>query len=1015
MTADPGRVTPDSTTARFAELRLRPEEWDGPVTATEGPQLVVAGPGAGKTEFLVRRIAHLLDHRGVPGSAILAVTFSRRAASDFGNRLHHTVAGPAGGIGASTFHSLAYRLLERHAHDVLGWGALPSILTGPEQVDLVSELLADDPPGNWPVPLRRLLDSRTLAHEVTDFILRAREQLLDYPDLARIARDRDDWRALPDFVARYDAELDRRGRIDYGTLMARAVQVLADRSQEEAGVRPYRYVLVDEYQDTTRAQAVLLGRLVGPERNLTVAADPYQSIYGFRGADLGNVQRFADDFPLADGRPVRRWVLATSFRTPVEVLRAAERLTLGVDLPGAAGPVEAAAGPGRVEVRVFDQESAEAEWIATQAGRIRVEQEIPFRRMAVLVRTKRRLLRELSRALEERSIPHERPDKRLADHPATRVILDLARAARGADSGPSAGSGAIRRVLLGPLFNLGVGRLRAVERDRRLFGLEWSEAIRAHVEGAEELAGLLSDPSWIDRTAIEGFWHAWTRLPQLRPFVNDPERGDFRAAWASLAQALARVADRDPSITLIDYIRLVESDDFEASPLLSHRDPAEDRMVLTTIHQAKGLEFDVVFIADAVEGALPDLSRHRSLLQVEQLDLLRSPIAATPSETAPDRSTTRRLQEETRLLYTGMTRACRRVVLTATTAGPGEAHHRPSRFLEMIEGPGVDVVCGDSAPARPVTPREAETWLRRLLVDPAEHDHRRLAAATVLATVSRPGIRAPQSYAATRREGADHGLIRGRRRLSPSDALGYDRCPRQFALGRLLGVGADGSPHLTFGALIHTVLEHAERQAAGEDRPSTVDDALSVLDSQIGRHDFGTDSLRSAWQRRAQELLEKLYAGWPQPAGGPVLLEHPVRIELGGTTWRGRVDRIERNPDGTLRVVDYKTGKSPPTNEEARNSLQLGFYYLASNADPAIAELGPVTGAEFWFPHAPAKKVTVRRFGPDREAETRRRLEEIARLIVQEDWEPRPGRACDRCDVRLVCPAWAEGQEAYRR
>jgi len=1015
LTPHPDGVTPGPGGDGFAERRLRPQDWDRAVKETDGPQLLVAGPGTGKTEFLVRRIAHLIDHGGVPGSAVLAVTFSRRAAADLGNRLHRAVAGPAGGTGASTFHSLAYRLLERHAHDVLGWAALPSILTGPEQVDLVSELLAGEPPGRWPLPLRRLLDSRTLAHEVTDFILRAREQLLDRADLARIARERRDWRALPEFIDRYDAELDCRGRIDYGTLMARAIEVLADRSEAEPGVRPYRYVLVDEYQDTTRAQAELLKRLVGPDRNLTAAADPYQSIYGFRGADLGNVQRFAADFPVGDAKPVRRWVLATSFRTPVEILRSAERLTVGADLPGAAGPVEAAAGPGRVEIRVFDQESAEAEWIATQAGRLRVEQDIPFHRMAVLVRTKRRLLRELSRALEQRSIPHERPDKRLADHPATRVILDLARAALGSHSGPSARSGPIRRVLLGPLFNLGVGRLRAVERDRRLFDLEWSEAIRAHVEGGEELAGLLSDPSWIHLPAIDGFWHAWTRLPQLEPFVSDPARGDFRAAWASLSQALARVADRDPSITLVDYIRLVESDDFEASPLLSYRDPDEDRMVLTTIHQTKGLEFDVVFIADAVEGVLPDLSRHRSLLQVEHLDPLRSLAPPDRSEAAPDRSTNRRLQEETRLLYTGMTRACRRVVLTATNAGSGEAHHRPSRFLEMIRGPGVDVAGADPAPARPVTPREAETWLRRVLVDPAEPDHRRLAAATVLATTSRPGVRTPQSYAAVRREDADQGLIRGRRRLSPSDALGYDRCPRQFALGRLLEVGADGSPHLTFGALIHTVLEHAERRAAREDRRSTVDEALALLGSHIERHDFGTDSLRYAWRRRAEELLEKLYTGWPEPAGSPVLLEHPVRLELGGTTWRGRVDRIERKADDTLRVVDYKTGKTAATNEEARNSLQLGFYYLASSADPAIAEHGPVTGAEFWFPHAPAKKVTVRRFGPDREAETRRRLEEIARLIHEEAWEPRPGRACGNCDVRLVCPAWAEGQEAYRR
>ena len=1003
-------MKPSPDPARFAEGRLRPEDWPDALATTDGPQLVVAGPGAGKTEFLVRRIAHLVERRGVPGPAILALTFSRRAANDFGNRLHRAVADPVGGVGASTFHSLAYRLLERHAHDLPGRATLPSILTGPEQVDLVSELLAAEPPEPWPLPFRRLLGSRTLAHEVTDFILRTREQLLGPSDLALLAAERGDWRALPGFVARYDAELERRGRIDYGTLMTRAIQVLDDGPEDEPDVRPYRYVLVDEYQDTTRAQAVLLGKLVGTERNLTVAADPYQSIYGFRGADLSNVWRFATDFPHRDGQPARRWVLATSFRTPVEILRAAERLTVGIELPGAAGPVEPAPGPGRVDIRVFDQESAEAEWIATQAIRLNTEQEIPYHRMAVLVRTKRRLLKEMSRALEQRSIPHDRPDMRLADHPATRMILDLARAARNPAGSPE-GSGPIRRLLLGPLFNFTVGGLRSVERNRRLFDLEWPEAIRAYVEGGEPLAGLLGDRTWTDRTAIDGFWYAWTRLPQFRPLVDDPERREFRAAWASLAQTLARVAERDPGITLADYIRLVESDDFEASPLLSYRSPGEDRMVLTTLHQAKGLEFDVVFIADAVEGVLPDLTRHRSLLQVEHLD---SVLFSSGDPAAPDRASRRRLQEETRLLYTGMTRACRRVVLTATDAGLDEEHRRPSRFLEAIKGPGVAVAGAEAVP-RPVTPREAETWLRRILVDPAESDHLRLAAATVLANPTHPGMRSPDGYAAVRRDGADRGLIRGRRRLSPTDAVGYDRCPRRFALERLLGVGVSAGPYLTFGTLIHEVLEEVERRAVGADRRSSLDEALAILDSRIGQHDFGSDSLGHAWRRRAQELLEKLYACWPQPAGDPVLLEHPVEIELGGATWRGRIDRIERKPDRTLTVVDYKTGRTLPNTEEARSSLQLGFYYLATNADPQVAEHGPVTGAEFWFPLARTKQVGVRRFGPEQEAEIRGRLEEIAGLIHQEDWQPRPGKTCGRCEVRLVCPAWADGQEAYRR
>jgi len=1017
LTTRPEELASTRVSGRAIEQRLDPGGWDEAIACTEGPQLVIAGPGAGKTEFLVRRIAYLVDHQGVPGSDILSLAFSRRAAADFGNRLHTSVAGSVGGVGASTFHAFAYRLLERYGPEGLGRNRLPSILTGPEQVELVAELLTSDPPHHWPVLYRRLLTSRTLAHEVTNFILRARESMIEPSYLAQKAEEYPDWKALPAFMARYDQELERRERIDYGTLMARAVEVLRTGKAVEDGPA-YRYVLVDEYQDSTKAQSALLRELVKEPANLTVAADPYQSIYGFRGADLSNLDRFQEDFRPSGQVQVRRWVLSTSFRTPSEILRAAERLTVGAGLRGEAGPVEPASQPGQVKIRVFGQQSEEAEWIAARAVRLHVEQGVPYSRMAVLVRTKRRLLRELSRALEQRSIPHDRPDMRLADHPATRIFLDLARvAAQPGGSDPA--DLPIRRLLLGPLFNLGVGGLRALERLRRQLEMTWPQTLRHYVEEGKVLADLLEDPSWTEHTAIDGFWEVWTRLPQLKPLVDVPASREFRAAWSSLAQTLARVADRDPDLTLLDYLRLIESDDFEASPLLSYRDPTEDRMVLTTLHQAKGLEFDVVFIADVVEGVLPDLTRHQSLLRIDRLDEMDSLDADSPSEIPPGSANLarrKRLQEETRLLYTAITRACRRVFITATTAGPDENHRRPSRFLEILGGPETLTTAEGPDSYKPVTFHEAEIWLRRLLVNPAAPEHRRLAAVSVLAThYSSSGIRHPSKYAPLRRAGADQGLLTTGRGLSPTDAVGYSECPRRFAAERLLSARTGDSPYLAFGSLIHKVLENAEQQTISTGQRPDHDQVLALLEAEIEPSNFGTTVEQEAWRRRAEELLNRLFTIWPHPEARPVLLEQWVSMELGGFVWRGRIDRVEQNPDGTLRLVDYKTGKNPPSQAEAGKSLQLGFYYLAANADPTVSRLGSTTEAEFWFPLKPTQRVTTRKFQPDREAEIRADLEQIAQAIRAEDWSPRPGPDCDRCEVRLVCPDWAEGQEAYRR
>ena len=993
--------------AEADERRLRPEDWADAVAAADGPQLAVAGPGAGKTEFLVRRAAHLIDEAGVPGPEVLVLTFSRRAAADLRARIGRAVSNPAGGLNVSTFHSFAHRLLERYAPGALGWKTMPSILTGPEQVELVSRLLASEQPARWPPPFDRLLDSRTLAAEVTEFILRSRERLLGPRQMAALGTEREEWRALPEFAARYDRELTRIDRIDYGGLLGKAVEVLERRRVSEEASRRHRYLLVDEYQDTTLAQAALLQGLTRRSGNLTAAADPYQSIYAFRGAELSNVAAFASAFHRPGGPPVRRWVLGASFRVPDEILRAAERLTAGAALPGAAGPVQPAPHPGRVDLHVFGQESEESEWIASEAARLHLEQGVPYHRMGVLVRTKRRLLRELSRALERRSIPHDRPDMRLADHRAARMIFDLAAAASAPDR--AAAAAPLRRLLLGPLFDLGAARLRRLERVSLSSGGAWSGIVRREIEGGGGLAGLLEDPSWTKLPAVEAFWRAWTGLPQFRALALDPGRREFRAAWSSLAQTLARLGERDPSASLVDYMRLAESEDFEASPLLGYRNPAEDRMTLTTLHQAKGLDFDAVFIADAVEGVLPDLRRHQTLLQAEE--------AGAPEGGRPDPGLDagRRLQEETRLMYTAMTRARLRVSITATSAGFGGEHRRPSRFMNAIAGGAPPSSPADSRQRAPITLREAEAWLRTILADPAQPGGRRLAAAQVLAGGGRLGLRPPGEYAAVRRPGADSGLLAGGRRLSPTDAAGYDRCPREFALERVLRAGSAAGPHLAFGSLVHDVLERAERRAMEEDRRPALEEALALLDEELPGRELGGGAVGEAWRRRGAALLTRLYEGRPRPGGAPVLLEHDVEMELGGAVWKGRIDRIDREPDGALRIVDYKTGMTPPSKKEAARSLQLGFYTLAAAGDEAVSALGQVKGAEFWHPlaSAPARRVTP--FEPARLEETRARLEEIAGSIAAEDWTPKPGKACRRCGVRLVCPAWPEGQEAYRR
>lgn len=999
----------------MTEWRIDPEDWPDAIARIDGPQIIVAGPGTGKTEFLVRRFIELTGERSVPAEQIGMLTFSRRAASDLKRRVLSHLDRSTTQVPASTFHSLAFRLLERYGQAAMGWEEMPSLLTGPEQVSMVAGLLSSDDPGKWPVLFRPLLESVTFAEEVADFIMRSREHLLSDADLRLLAEGRDDWRALPDFIERYTAELKTRGRLDYGSLQMLAVDLLQDIEVRAEVAEQFQYLLVDEYQDTTAAQSEMLLRLSAARRNITVAADPYQSVYSFRGAELHNVVEFPARFTNLDGTPAARMILTTSFRVPREILSAADRLTAGGELPGATGSVVPAPHAGRVEIRRFRQQSEEAEWIAGEVERLQIEEETSIDRMAVLVRSKRRFLPELSRALERRSLPHDLPDARLVDHPSIRLIFDIVLAtATDDDSGERLDTDRlVRRLLLGPLFGVPLSVERDAYRARLLSGDPWPNILRSTVPGTTELAALLEDPTWATRgPAADGFWTLWNSLPQFETLVHETDRADYRSAWAAFAQVLDRQRARDTELSLVDYVTLADREDFEATPLLGFTDNATPRLTLTTLHQSKGLSFDVVFIADASEGVMPDLRRQRSILQTRLLSPHHDP--------DPLEARRFRLQEEMRLAYTAMTRASHRVVWTATDAGSDDPQRRPSRFLSAMGLQTVDAAAEpesplDSEDRLPVTPAEAEAHLRRMVVDPTVTASKRLAAATVLHDRPNPAIRAVDQFARMRRRGANAGVIGENLRLSPSQAESYASCPRQYVLSRRLDAGGDAGMYAAFGRLIHDVLEATEREAvAAKTTHGSIDDALAFLEDHILSTEFGPLTRRAAWQQKAERLLRSMYENWIRPGAVPVLLEHDLVAQIDGVPWRGRADRIESIPHGRLRIVDYKTGSTARSTTDAAVSIQLAFYLLAAQLDAAVKAHGEPVEAEFWFPAVNRAKKWVA-FDPARLEETIEAMAEIGRRISDEDWTPVVGAGCSRCSVRTVCPEWPEGRESFTR
>ncbi|MFH8928541.1 ATP-dependent helicase [Streptomyces pristinaespiralis] len=407
----------------------------------DGPLLVLAGPGTGKTTTLVEAVAARIA-AGTDPSRILVLTFSRKAAVELRDRMALRLGG-ARGPQATTFHSYCYALVRAYQDADLFAEPL-RLLSGPEQDVTVRELLAGQiglPGVRWPDELRACLTTRGFADEVRAVLARSRELGLGPDSLARFAArtGRPDWGAAASFLAEYLDVLDLQGVLDYAELVHRAV-LLA----EDVALPGYDAVFVDEYQDTDPAQVRLLRALAGGGRTLVAFGDPDQSIYAFRGADVNGILDFPEAFPRADGGPAGVAVLTTSRRSGTALLAATRLLTRRMPLTRLpAGKVRAhrelgaVREGGRVEAYTYPTASTELDNIADILRRAHLEDGVPWHEMAVLVRAGGRTIPSMRRALTSAGVPLEidGDDVALRHEPAVAPLLTALRTVATAAAG----------------------------------------------------------------------------------------------------------------------------------------------------------------------------------------------------------------------------------------------------------------------------------------------------------------------------------------------------------------------------------------------------------------------------------------------------------------------------------------------------------------------------------------------------------------------------------------------------
>ncbi|MBI1378918.1 MAG: AAA family ATPase [Frankiales bacterium] len=980
-----------------------------------GPLLVLAGPGTGKTTTLVEAmVARLSGPDPLHPDQVLGLTFGRRAAQEWRARV---TARLGGGLvpQVATFHSFAYALVREHA-DPVAYAEPLRLLSGPEQELRLRELLTGsvrDGRLDWPPELAAALGTRGLAAEVRAVVAQARALGLDPTDLESLASGAGAlgpaWRAVGQFLGEYLDVLDAEGVTDYTEVVHRAALLAHDPHVQPGLHARYRAVFVDEYQDTDPAQVRLLAGLVAPGAELVVVGDPDQSIYAFRGADARGILTFRERFRAPDGSPAPVVVLTRTRRFgPVlreaagRVLRSAALGPLPADVVRAhRSPVceGAAYGDGRVEVRTFDSESAEAGHIADALRRAHLEQGVPWDDMAVLVRSGRRSVGPMRRALAAAGVPVEVAGDELPLHEEPAVAPLLAMLAASVDphhEDPAAlDETAVHDLLLSPLADADpadlrrLGRaLRRVEREadpaarptpsatllrRLLLDLAADPAApvpvsesssgrdaraRFALAAVRRLARLLRDArAVVERHGgtEEVLWAVWSgcaarggsgwphRLESAALRGGEAGRradADLDAVLALFAAA-ERVEDRFGGRRgVANFLAELREQQIPADTLAERglRGPA---VRLLTAHRAKGLQWRLVVVAGVQEGAWPDVRRRGSLLQPDRLHV--SGLVAPPPPAAL-------LAEERRLFYVACTRAQERLMVTAVRSvlddGP-----QPSRFLDEIAGH--ELGPADHLPGRPARPLSVAGLVAQLRATAADPDRppalreaavRRLA---VLASAEHEGralvpAARPEHWwglAEPTSSGTPVRPLDEPLAFSGSQLQAMTRCPLQWFLGHEVHGEVARTTALGFGSIVHVIADAVAREQLPPD-PDALDERIDQVWSELG--------FEAVWQSRSERVAAseavRRFLAWHDSRPDRTFLasEHKFEVTVAvgerGVALRGSFDRVEVDADGAVRIADLKTQKSKLRAEDLPQHPQMGVYQVAVR-EGALREL----------------------------------------------------------------------------
>lgn len=894
---------------------LNPEQLKA-VTTTDGPLLIIAGAGTGKTTVIARRIAHIIEKNLALPSEILALTFTDKSAAEMEERVDVLV--PYGFIDTwiSTFHAFGERVLKENPLDA---GLTPDfkVFSRPQQVLFFQQNLF-----RFNLEYYRPLGNPTkYISAILSFFSRLKDENISSEEFLKFANNQRQ-KAKGDEVTEagkylelavcyesYEKFKAEAGFLDFGDLVVKTIKLFQSRPQILKNYQKrFKYILVDEYQDTNYSQNILVNLLASAHKNICVVGDDNQSIYRFRGAAVSNILEFKEIYP-----KIEQVILNKNYRSPQSILDSAYRLIKHND-PDTLEfrykidkKLVSQKGTGHPPQEIFTETiSEEADAVADQieklmsktrrknvSGQLSVVSGYSYRDFAILVRANSQADNFL-RALNMHGIPHKFVGSSgLYEQPEVNLIISFLTAISNVEDSLNLFNLLTSEIYQMPPLEAIKLNSYASRKNRSLFHiiknlgnipeeeLEISEEAKVILEKVMEDidAEIILSKDQSAGKVIYDFLKRTNYLEKLERIggIDSQIKVQNIAKFFDKVKEFQDIAKIESVMQFVDYLTSLR--DAGDDPATIEFDPDLDAVNVMTVHGAKGLEFPVVFMVNLVSDRFP--SRHRK----EAIELPETLIA----ETLP--SGDWHIQEERRLFYVGMTRAKDILYFSWSRDVGGARAKKASPFvLEALDKPSVETQSVKLSPKEkiekfaPVPPRVTQTVM------------------------------------------FDVDVLK----LTQGSIDDYLTCAYKYRYVHLLRIPILRHHSIAYGAALHNAIAtflNSKKQG----NPLSLPQFLEVFENVWDSEGFLTPEHESKRKDQGKLALEKF---WNREIKSPVipsLIETGFKFVVNETTIVGRFDRVDVKPGGKIEIIDYKSSENidqDRADAQAEESMQLGIYAL---------------------------------------------------------------------------------------